>query len=79
MSDGHHDDLGVVESVDDAEGEAMEEDAVMASIDERPPVRTSEDGLDGAVDRGNEAITEPGPGLVVVVGSLGELGLGLAK
>jgi len=51
----------------------------MPLIDERPPLRSSKDGLDGPLDRQGELVTEPRPGFVIFIGSLVELRLGSAE
>jgi hypothetical protein len=79
MSDGDDDYLPIVESVDDAEGKAMDHDPVMPAVHQRPPVRSGEDGLDRDVDRGHEAVAEPWPSLVVLVSGLVELRFRLTK
>ena len=78
MSDGDDDDHGLVESVEDAEREAVDEDAMVLLVDTRPPVWSGVDALEGLLDGEDEASAEAGPHLVVLVGRVLELGQGLA-
>ena len=71
MGDGDEDDLGVVESVDEAEGKSTEHVALMAGVDAGPALRRLDDGVEDRLDRRKEFVAEAGRGFVVLVGGVG--------